>query len=351
MDICSRIEHSCNLARTWLPPIDTHDKIIIMNSFTGNDPTILSPFLSKYIDFLSPYTSILGLSGKNNIPREDDCVASGIVFFYGCMFYIMHFPSWGIHIEDIFLYDLLYILVDHYIDDIRIEPSVKSKSIDQMFILIADPLAYKLIPDIDPILITIADIYHRLCIRCPSAKKSIITLFKAEIEGLSIQKDNSLSREKYYDIALRKGGYTVQLLQTIVGNKEKEIDNAAYKIGEIMQVLDDMLDVMSDQKNGINTIATYDLTNKGCLDELWIDTIKRINEIDTRFTIFKILYTIFAVYIPDRIPQAYSPLLRSYTKPINIFDYGYGCDGSAILVESIMNGIFAREILQQKVNT
>lgn len=112
-----------------------------------------------------------------------------------------------------------------------------------------------------------------------------------------------------------------------------------------MQLIDDSVDVIADQRNGIHTIATHELKTTGTLDNLWIDIINRINSIDSRFTIFIILYTIFAVYIPDRLPETYTAELRSYTNPMNLFDYSYGCDGSSLLVDAIMSELLAVEIL------
>lgn len=353
----SELDIACNLARTWLPPITSQDKITIMNILTGTERTIGAPLLRKYIELLRPYTEVLGLSDSNTVkstpkstPREADCVASGIVFFYACLFYIMHFPNGCSHIEDIFLYNLLYILVDHYIDDIRVQPESKDKTIAQMFILINDPLSYKTMELIDPILTIIALIYHRLITRCPEAKAAILMLFKAEVEGLKIQSNPNLSREQYYDIAVRKGGYTMVVLQRIVGNNDPSLDKAAYEIGSVIQLLDDSLDKLSDGKNGIHTIATHDFTNEGNLDNLWIDIMKRIGEIDKRFTIFKLLYSMFAVYIPDRVSKAYSLELRQRTNPLNLFDYNHGCDGSSLLVESIMNELSSMDILDAMTN-
>lgn len=340
------LQEAILLAQKWLPPISEDDKITIMTILTGTEITYGTSLLRKYIEMLRPYTEILGISGENNRPREADCVASGIVFFYGCLFYIMHFQGWGRHIEDIFLYNLLYILVDHYIDDIRVEPNLKDKAISQMFILIMDPLAYQKLPLIDPILKTIAMTYHRLLTRCPNVKPSVIKLFKAEIDGLSIQKTNNLDRDRYYDIAVRKGGYTMEVLQHIIGNTDPTITEASFQMGSIMQLIDDITDCRADGSNGIHTIATYDLQHENKLDKLWIDIIDRINNIDSRFIIFKILYTIFAVYVPDRFRGNFSTELWSQTTRINLFDYNYGCDGSLLLVHAIMDELSSFEALE-----
>lgn len=340
------IEDACNMAQRWLPPITKDDKVTLMEVLTGTESTYGTPLLRKYTELLRPYTKILGVSGEDNNPREADCVASGLVFFYGCLFYIMHFPGWGKHIEDIFLYNLLYILVDHYIDDIRVDSNVKDQAITQMFILIKDPLAHERLPLIDSVLKTIAIVYHRLITRCPNTQLSITKLFNAEIEGMRIQRDSKCTREQYYDIALSKGGYTMQVLQHIVGDTDPTISSASFQMGTIMQLIDDINDVLADKKNNIHTIATHDLSTYGNLDNLWIDIMDRINGIDDRFTIFKILYTIFAVYVPDRFRANFTQLLWSKTTCMNLFDYTYGCDGSALLVEAIMNELLVMETLE-----
>lgn len=334
----SSIDKYCKIVEKWLPPIRLEDKVIIMEALTGPESTLGAPILKKYIEFIKPYTEILGFSGKGKQPREDDCAASGIVFFYGCLFYIMHFPNWGQYIEDILLYNLLYMLVDHYIDDIKVASSTKEEAIFQMSVLIIDPLAHQRMNLIDPVLKNIAIIYHRLITRRPATKNSIIKLFKAEIEGLNIQKSDSLTREEYYQIALKKGGYTMQVVQDMIpssGNYE----NCAFHIGTIMQLIDDSIDVIADQNKGIYTIATYELKTEGNLNKLWFDIIDRIDSIDAEFTIFKMLYSLFAVYLPDRQRELFTKELWSKTTLMNLFDYTYGCDGAILLVQAIKNEI------------
>jgi hypothetical protein len=253
----------------------------------------------------------------------------------------MHFPNWGRHIRDIFLYNLLYILVDHYIDDIRIDPGLKETAIAQMFILLEDPSQHSSMPLIDPVLKTIALVYQELITRCPATKKSIFKLFQSEVDGLKIQKDATAQREKYYDIALRKGGYTMEVLHDIVGNTDITIREATFHIGTIMQLIDDSVDILTDMKNGIHTIATCDLTSMKNLDTLWLDIMHRISTIDRRFVLFIFLYTIFAVYLPDRLNKCYSENLRRLTNPLNLFE----CDGSYLLVEAVMCEITAMELL------
>lgn len=324
------------LAARWLPPISDADKHTIMVILTSDDVSFGTPLLRKYLELLQPYASVLGLTGETNRPREADCAASGLVFFYGCLVYIMHFPNWGQHIEDIFLYDMLYILVDHYIDDVAVRPHTKHQAIAQMYLLIENPSLHSTLPLADPVLKVIAMTYERLLTRCPTIKPAIMKLFQTEIEGLSVQHTATATREQYYDIALRKGGRTLEVLQHIVGNEDPAIRDASYHIGTIMQLVDDCVDVMADRANGIHTIATHELATVGNLDALWSELVHKIGAIDRRFTMFIMLYMVFAVYLPDRIPDAYSEELRTCTNPLNMFDYNYGCDGSSMLVQAVM---------------
>jgi hypothetical protein len=335
------LQEAFNIAKKWSPPVTLNDKLAMMDIITSTELTLGNCLLKKYIEMIRPYTKVLGLSGEDNKPKETDCLASGFIFFYGCLFYIMHFPNWGQHVEDIFLYNLLYILVDHYIDDMNMDSEIKDKAITQMFILVNNPLSHEILLLADPVLKTIALIYHKLITRCPSTKEPIITLLKAEIEGFTIQKNGNLSREKYYDIASRKGGNTVQVLQYIVGNIDPTINDASFQLGLILQLIDDCLDNYADTKNNIHTIATYDLKYKHILDDLWIDIVHRINNIDERFTIFKIFYMIFAIYIPNRFPQDYTKKLVELTKSLNLFNF----NASLLLVENIMSELTAAEML------
>lgn len=336
MDVSISNDYSPQITflRKWLPPISREDKITIMNILNGPDPTIGVPMIREYLKFLSPYFDVIGITTGEI--REPDSLASGMIFFYGCLVYIMHFDNWGQYILDIFLYDVLYILVDHYIDDIKISPNIKEIAIQQLDTIMNDPSSHHTMTMVDPVLKTIAITYETLVARRPNTKKSILDIFYAEIRGLSIQNNSTLDRETYETIAHHKGGYTMLVLCDIVGVTDPDIIRDTYEIGVIMQLTDDSVDVIADQKNNIHTIATHDIAHYNNLDQIWCNLVSRMNNISNRFVIFKILYAVFAVYLPDRLPGCYSLKLRSLTQPLNLFDYTYGCDGSQMLASSII---------------
>lgn len=321
-----KLSKAINYIKRWCVEVSDTDKILISNFLNSDGRTELSPLLLHYVKFLSPYINLI----KNNKgePRETDCFVSGIVFFYGCLFYIMHFPEWNKFIDSILSYDILYILVDHYIDDQYIDKQKKNNTIKAMYMLLEDPDA-EIAPD-DILLKTIAGLYRKLINFNPQIKQSIYDIFKSEIDGLTIQSNGQLTRSQYYNIAIEKGGNTMKLLADIVNIPE--LHDASYHLGTIMQLIDDSIDVLSDMENGIHTIATFDYITKGNLDDIWIDIVDRISTINTKFTLFKIIYSWFAVYIPGKIPNMFSDSLRIHVNKYNIF---LGYDGCQLIMDAI----------------
>lgn len=331
------IDEARKIITKWSLPIIEEDKQTVLNYI--HEYKSVSPITKHYLVMLKPYFDILGISRNNTL--EEDCLACGIAFFTYCLIFIMHFKNWRNHVRDIFLYNLLYLLVDHYIDNINIDQNIKNQSIKQMFILIENPEQYKKMLLIDPILKTISKIYLELITRCPGTKSVMIKIFRAEIEGLKIQNNPNLDRKSYYDICLNKGGYTVQVLNKIIECDSLEMFNASYNMGAIMQLIDDCVDIELDRKNKINTIATHEVNNLGNIDNLWIDIVNRIENIHSDFPIIKIIYITLAVYIVDRIPKYLSEDVKQITQPLNLFNF----DGSNLLVESLMAEINTMEIL------
>ncbi len=311
----------------WSLRLTAMQKSFLIEYLNSEENHLGRCLMQKYIDLIKPYNEYIR---SNSRYKDNDCLTSGLLFFYGCLVYLMHFSGWGFHIEDVFLYNILYVLVDHYIDDVKMDPITKQESINTMKLLIDNPNMHTKMDQLDPLLKVIATTYKKLIDHCPKAKIRMIDLFNAELEGLHIQHSAGLNEQTYYDISLKKGGKTMAVLLSIVNVDDEHLKNATYHLGKIMQLIDDSLDVFSDKANGIHTIATHHIDKYGNLDKLWMDIIYKINKIDSTFTIFKLIYTIIALYIPDRLDSAYSYKLRSSTNSMNIFDVQQGFDISNI---------------------
>ena len=326
----------------WLPRLSQTDKDTLKRAIIESDGRFAYPLMHKYIDLVEPYLDILNIDSE----QEPDCPASGFIFFFGCILLSMHFHDWGEHINDIFNYHLLYMLVDHFIDSVNLHPETKSKSIKQMKALVISP---DLINDIEvshDILKIITQVYLKIINGNPKIKKSLIKAFSAEIDGISVQNTEKLTREEYYQVAFNKGGSTLQVILTILGVTDEQLLNDIYHVGGIMQIIDDCIDVAADISNGINTIATHELRTTGCLDGLWIDVLTKVMDINPKFNIYKFLYSALMVYVPNQLTENYTDELREITNQYNIFDNDYQIDFSQIFVKSFMEELSIREILK-----
>lgn len=335
------MEHLWSHLQAWTIPVNESDKQTIMDCLTSMDNQWSVSLLEEYINRLQPYMPSLGWDKT----RERDCLGSGLVFFYECLFFIMHYPNWGQYIEDIFLYNMLYLLVDHYMDDDEVCPQRKRLAVQQMSFLIEDPLSYRDMPLADPCLKDIALTYYELVTRRPPTLRSLRRLFAVQVETLTVQVDPTLDRVRYHQISLRKGGLTIEVLADIVGETNVLRKSAAYHLGTIMQLIDDSLDVLADKAKGFHTIATYDLKQNGNLDTLFQEIGWRILAIDSHFVLLKILYVIFICYLPGRMRSCYSDDIYYLTNAHNLFDFRYGCDGAALLTRAVASEIQTRLVL------
>lgn len=321
------------ILRSWVPlvPHDNATDKIHMGLLDQQHTKFGEQFIVEYLRLIWPYLDILGYKDKTY--READAPASGVVFFYGCLMYIVHFHNWGDYLSDILSYNLMYQIVDHYLDDDTITPHQRASDLTAMMKMLDYPDADYSYCTTD--LQTLAKVYHQLIRRRPQCQSAVKSLFTIEVQSTKIQSSNARSRDEYYQLALTKGARTMQVLGAIMNISNPEQHAAVEGIGHIMQLIDDCMDVLADREKGINTTATYDLANNGNLDKLWRDIVVKIGQLPSSVNIFKIIYSIFAVYLPDRL-RVFSEELQQCTHPYNWCRF----DGSGLLtgaVERIMD--------------
>lgn len=110
----------------------------------------------------------------------------------------------------------------------------------------------------------------------PEAIKSCIELFVAEKTTAKFQKQSGWSSYPLIVFAEYKGGATCDAITSIIG-----VENSFpyYRLGSIIQLLDDLIDVEEDQELEINTPVTQCLNKHGNIDEIvdWIaDSIRTL---------------------------------------------------------------------------
>lgn len=293
-----------HMIQQWTVPIRMKDISYINREFRRKN-RIWEYFLSQYTSRLLPHISDLGIDTGQE--HSEELLMSGLFCFVGqCLQYYSQFglnnnlhdsPECVIeYIMDIAIdFVLLYLHVDHYLDDIKVDITNKIATIDQMLILIYDP------DKISTLSLSgmnnLVSSYKRLLNINPNAKSALIDLFKTEASSIMFQRNSNASREEYLKMAEIKGGKTCIAIQALFN---ADIKNGAYELGACVQLLDDMLDVYNDQRQNIHTIATYDLKHNNSLDRLCLYTARKIYSLNSIYTIFKVLMYEILTYIVTR---------------------------------------------------
>jgi len=317
-----------SIIKLWVPVVSSNDSTsLIHHSLLDTEHTKFGEqFIVEYLRLIWPYLDVLGYKTKTY--READAPASGVVFFYGCLMYIVHFPNWGDYLPDIIYYNLMYQLVDHYLDDNTISDSQRNIDLQTMLRMLDFPTGdYSHCTNE---LQALARAYQQLLERRPQCKDAVKSLFIIELQSMTKQKNGKLQRSEYYQLALTKGRLTMQVLGSIMNISTIQEQAVVDGIGHIMQLVDDCMDVLADQEKGIHTTATYDLIHDGNLDRLWSDIVIRIGQLPNTINVFKIVYCIFAVYLPDRV-NVFSPNLQASTHQYNWCRF----DGSGLLTGAV----------------
>lgn len=320
-----------NKLKVWVPNFDENDKKDLNNIIFFNNNSLGNLFLNKYTDILFDYKNVLNINKDLDIEKDGDFLSSGFVFFYASLIFIMHYNDYQSKIRAIFLYDMLYICIDNFIDN------VNDKLLKKIFITnCRNILNEKYIKTDNEMINTIQDTYKELISICPNIKLDLIEIFNAEINGVDIQNNDKLNEKDYYNIGCLKGGLTVKILHKIIDNTiNLELEQASYEIGIIMQFIDDMIDVNDDIKNNINTIATYQYIKYGNIDKLYIETANRIININKKYTIFIMLYCIFLFYILYINPNNFSDNIKTKFNKYNLFEF----NGSKILNKALFDNL------------
>lgn len=242
-----------------------------------------------YLRLISGYIDVKQIN-EHSIHK----ITSGSIFFTAS---IILFGNLGQLTEKMFdsllLYDLLYILVDNYMD----EPHEDRRGvIKEMQKLLIDSKHQSS----DKTLQIISEIYNEL-LGIVDVKNELMDLFNIQVEGLYIQNRNDLPLHKYYQICKRKGEYTLKVLVSIYEKLSGEILPISIKrdcdrIGKCMQIIDDIVDVTRDKNEHIHTIATKMFTDVGNLDTLINKLCKYCIKIKTIIS-YKVLYYNSIVYI------------------------------------------------------
>lgn len=266
--------------RKWIPSKSDDNKLKydMIKLYTLFSSTDLSPLFNHFSNRVN----------KIKYDFMDSAITSGAMCFFGSLTMSICQLGYINNIEELFTFTACYILTDHYLDDNTVMLSDKRKTIEQINDFVnkvgnGDNKDHEID---NHIISVVADNYINLITKIPSSEKYLREMFQAEVKTMYLQRQRDLDRNTYLEICEWKGGLFTNAIQSIL---ELEVTQSDYDLGSCIQLIDDILDVNDDIYLGINTIVTHDYETYGNLDKILIYTIERIDKLDNKYNIFKII--------------------------------------------------------------
>lgn len=239
---------------------------------------------------------------------------SGSICFFGGVFTSLLNYGYIENIEGLFTFALCYMLIDHFLDDNTINAEEKDKCMKEIYLFMStgEKSDNKLIN-------AAADRYLKLVEEVPECQEYIMKLFKSELEGAKVQSSDKLDREIYLRIAEEKGGLTAAVIGSIVGlNSEKE-KKESFRLGAVIQEVDDFLDLEDDCLLSIYTLVRHDL-DRGYLDNYIKYTIEEIDSLSNVYNFFKPILLLGIILSVHDNPGCISSELNELLQNYDIFD-------------------------------
>lgn len=249
------------------------------------------PAKKVFVYLFKPYSDLFNFSNEED---RYEAIASLFVTFGTSMLLNRHMDKnmdknmdASINID----YMLMYGIVDHYIDCDDISPDEKEDRMSTIKNIIYMDIKPDKMTKAVEVLYTIYQKYKHDGV----VMKYIRKAFEGEYLSYKIQYTEQ-PYDVYKEACIMKGSTMYCLHKAMNG---LEIDEKwDYKVGYIGQLLDDISDVESDNKNGIHTMATYILERYGYLDELFYDVSKEIASFpDDDYTLYRAVMTALLYYI------------------------------------------------------
>lgn len=259
---------------------------------------MLKILISHLKQLLKPY--------KHLLKDDSQTLASACFCYYGACFLAICEHGCIKELDAILDFTLLYLLSDRYLDDITINVKKKYDFVLAMDALIAGQNLDENKAN-DETLTMIKTLYLRLS-KSKGCKEAIDAIYLAQKKSYYIQSNKSYDGKIYRDICYLKGGLTVQALQCIIGTKP---NNDGFKVGSLIQIVDDIIDIVRDKEDNVYTYARYRFDKDGSLDNLVKEVFDEIMAIDRGYNLFKIPLYLLLLY--STVEEGYFKL--KYERP------------------------------------
>lgn len=237
---------------------------------------------------------------------------SGSICFYGGVFISLLNYGYIEEIEGLFTFALCYMLIDHFVDDDKIDNQEKDKTMKEIYLFITKGEKTN-----NKLLNAAADRYLELIQRVPKSKEYFIKLFNSEIEGVKVQNRKDLDRSVYLRIADEKGGLTASVIAAIIGLDDKAIQET-YEMSSVIQMVDDFIDLKDDTDLGIYTLARYDIDNNN-MDDYIRENIIKIGQLSSTYNFFKPILLLGLILGVHDNPNCVSETMNNFLKKYDIF--------------------------------
>ena len=241
-----------------------------------------------FVRLFEPYIDLFQYTSEED---KYESIASLFITFGTSMLLNRHIDKKDIDVSINMDYMLMYGIVDHYIDSKNISTEEKENRMT-----IIKNILYL---DIKPAVMTKAvqilyDIYQKY-----KHNDVVIKYIRKAFEGEYFSYKVQYAEHTYemYKKACGMKGSTMYCLHKVMNGLELN-EKWDYNVGYLGQLLDDISDVDADNKNGINTMATYILKRDGYLDVLFYEILNEIAEFpDDDYTLYRATMTMLNYYI------------------------------------------------------
>ena len=256
-----------------------------------------------------------GLFSSNEFKQSNEYIFGGLSFFLGSLVLVKIYPE---NIKNDLLisraldFTLIYLYLDHYLDSSNVKLEDKCQMISELKTIMNGESSSKHQ--------LIAERYQKLI--TPELQPIVVDLFQTVVESFQIQyQTNSTCLETYLDITKRKGALTILAMYMLVNRKVLSSDDNTYlslkKLGECIQILDDIIDASDDLSSGIMTAATYLIKKEKKLDMLALYLLREITLLPSKMEMLKFTMRSCVYYVMLRSRHFSLNLKRKCLQKLN----------------------------------
>lgn len=193
--------------------------------------------------------------------------------------------------DSITAYSLLYPYTDNYLDQVLTKTSEKI-SFAERFRLRLEGKSPRAINSHEEKIFALVEFIEREYARSsyPEVYKSLLLIHDRQIQSLARQKQKNLAKwtvSEILDLSIQKGGASV-LADAFLVNPASEEKNLkfAYKLGFVLQLIDDLQDAAEDFLNGDVTLFTHAIYHRESIAPLVLKLMMAIEELNVKNELF-----------------------------------------------------------------